>query len=226
VYDVKGANGRLVTLEITIDSGRLEDLMRLAVKTSRAPMTGGLRLRTTFDLPPGPQDVVEKLRLKGQFAVRGGRFTDPGVQQKVNDLSRRATGKNARDGLPKKVSSDFSALFALDGGTLSLQKLTFDVPSAVIDLDGRYRLRAETLDFKGNLVMDAKISETTSGFRSLMLKMVDPLFRRNGRTKVPIKIGGTRSNPSFGVDVRRVFKRQDDNLESGSPTHSTPSRKD
>jgi hypothetical protein len=63
VYDVEGVHGRLVTLDIDMPSGRLEDIM--AVKTSQPPMTGGLRLRTKFDLPPGDADVVDKLELDG-----------------------------------------------------------------------------------------------------------------------------------------------------------------
>jgi hypothetical protein len=34
---------------------------------------------------------------------------------------------------------------------------------------------------------------------------VDPLFRKNGRTVVPIKISGRRSQPEFGLDAKRVF---------------------
>ena len=38
---------------------------------------------------------------------------------------------------------------------------------------------------------------------------VDPLFRRGGRTVVPIRITGSRTEPSFGLDVKRVFTRRD-----------------
>jgi hypothetical protein len=44
-----------------------------------------------------------------------------------------------------------------------------------------------------------------SGWKSLLLKVVDPLFRKNGRTVVPITIRGTRENPRFGLDTKRVF---------------------
>jgi hypothetical protein len=206
VFDVKGAPGRRVTLDITIGKGRLEDVMRLAVNTPRPPMTGALQLNTKFELPPGDQDVVEKLQLDGRFAIMGGRFTNQDVQRKINELSRRASAKPL-DEDPKRVTSDFSGRFILGGGMLTLQKLTFDVPGAVVQLDGRYGLRRGTLAFSGNLFMDAKLSQTTSGFKSLLLKVVDPLFRRGGRTVVPIKVNGTRANPDFGLDVGRVFKR-------------------
>ena len=61
--------------------------------------------------------------------------------------------------------------------------------------------------FNGSLYMDAKVSQTTTGWKSLMLKVVDPMFRKDGRTVILIKIDGTRDEPSFGMDARRVFRR-------------------
>jgi hypothetical protein len=57
------------------------------------------------------------------------------------------------------------------------------------------------------MLMDAKLSQTQTGVKALLLKAVDPFFRKNGTSQLPIKIGGTRSDPSFGLDMRRVFKR-------------------
>ena len=206
VYDVEGVNGRLVTLDVDMPAGRLEDIMRMAGKTSQSPMTGGLRLRTRFDLPPGDVDVVDKLKLDGAFTIDDGRFTNAEVQQKINELSRRATAKKSGQA-PRTVASHFSGRFGLADGRLALSTLTFNVPGAIIDLSGHYSLRSETLAFTGSLFMDANVSQTTTGWKSLMLKAADPLFRKNGRTIIPIKISGTRSAPSFGLDVRRVFGR-------------------
>jgi hypothetical protein len=213
VYDLPGPAGRRVTLNITMDDGRLEDVMRLAVPTPRPPMTGALRLRTKFDLPPGDKDVVEKLLLDGRFVINGGRFTDRGVQQKIVELSTRARGnaKNASDqpAAPGVVTSDFAGRFSLGHGLLRLPTVTFDVPGAAIQLAGQYALERETIAFVGNLYMDAKISQTVSGWKSWLLKVVDPLFRKDGRTVVPIRISGTRNDPQFGVDVKRVFNKDD-----------------
>lgn len=204
IYDIEGLQGRIVTLDIEIAKGRLEDVMRLAVKTPQPTMTGGLCLNTNFELPPGDEDVVEKLRLDGAFTISDGRFTNAEVQQKINELSHRARGRK-RDQPQSKVGSDFSGRFKLRDGTLALTKLTFDTPGAIVELDGHYRLKTETLAFAGNLYMEAKVSQTVSGWKSLLLKVVDPLFRKNGRTVVPIKIAGTRDKPQLGLDATRVF---------------------
>ena len=204
VYDVEGVKGRVVTLDVDISSGRLEDVMRLAVRSARPPMTGALTLKTKFELPPGDRDVIEKLKLDGVFNIDNGRFTNVEVQKRINELSHRASAKKL-DAPRAGVGSDFSGRFKLGGGRLTLNKLTFDVPGAIVELDGRYGLRAESLSFSGNLFMDARMSQTVSGWRSLLLKIVDPFFRKNGRTVVPIKIAGTRDKPQFGLDTKRVF---------------------
>ena len=108
---------------------------------------------------------------------------------------------------PARVTSDFAGRFRLDNGRLGLSTLTFDIPGAVVSLNGNYSLRRQTLDFVGDLHMDAKLSQTTTGVKSLFLRIADPIFRRNGKTVVPLKIAGTRNNPQFGLDMKRVFNR-------------------
>jgi predicted nuclease with RNAse H fold len=88
---------------------------------------------------------------------------------------------------------------------MTLTNLTFDVPGASVALDGTYALRAETLDFRGVLRLDAKLSQTATGFKSILLRAVDPLFRRRGSSVLPIKVTGTIEDPSFGLDSRRLL---------------------
>ena len=71
---------------------------------------------------------------------------------------------------------------------------------------GVYAVRSEALDFKGSLYMDAKLSQTVTGLKSWLLKLADPVFRKNGRTVVPLSINGTRNSPHIGLDVKRVFR--------------------
>src|SRR5207247_838328 len=86
VVDTPGKHGRTVSLDVQIDQGRIEDVLRLAVKSPTPPMTGALKLKTKFVLPPGHEDVVKKLRLDGQFAIAGARFTSFDVQSKIDEL--------------------------------------------------------------------------------------------------------------------------------------------
>ena len=44
----------------------------------------------------------------------------------------------------------------------------------------------------------------------MALKVLDPLFAKKGGegTELPIKIQGKRSDPTFGLDRGRLFKRR------------------
>jgi len=203
-----GTHGRTVSLDVTIPQGRIEDIMTMAVKQKTPPMVGGMQLTTKFLLPPGQSDVVDRLRLNGQFTLSGAKFTNREVQKRIVELSRRGRGKVDTPASTETVASDFKGQFALGDAGLALRKLMFAVPGAQVQLDGSYALRREVLAFKGNLLLDAKVSQTVSGWRSLLLKIADPLFNRNGGgSSIPIKIEGTKDDPKFGLDMSRVFKR-------------------
>jgi hypothetical protein len=179
----------------------------LAVKTEKPPMTGALQLTTRLEIPPGDKDVVEKLLLDGKFQIAATRFTDPGIQRKIEELSKRASGK-VEVKQAAQVTSDFAGAFKLSNGILRIPTVAFDVPGAVVRLSGTYGLPSERIDFRGTLFLDAKVSETVTGFKSILLKMIDPLFKGpNGGSAIPIQISGQRTNPSFGLDRGRVFKR-------------------
>jgi hypothetical protein len=201
--------GRCVQLDITMDRARIEDVLKMAVKAQQPVMTGALQLRTKFLLPPGEADVAERLHLDGRFAIGGARFTNVDVQSKIRELSARSQGKTIEE-LNGRVLSDFTGTFKLGNGRLLLPALTFTVPGAQIDLAGNYALKPETLDFRGTMLMDATISQTQHGWKKLLLKAVDPFFRRkDGKdgSAIPFKIGGKRGDPQFGLDYGRVFKR-------------------
>jgi hypothetical protein len=205
VYEVEGVKGRQVVLDIDMPEARLEDIMRLSVQTPRPPMTGTLAMKTKFEIPPGDMDVVDKLRLDGRFTIENGRFMDADVQAKINELSTRASGRKAKQESKPGVTSDFAGRFRLRNGSLEMASLVFDVPGAVVDVSGRYGLRRGTLDFNGQLVMDAKVSETMTGWKSILLMIVDPFFRKEGKTVVPIRIQGTRNAPKFGINFGELF---------------------
>jgi uncharacterized protein involved in outer membrane biogenesis len=204
----KGEKGRTVSLDVAMDKSRIEDIMKMAVKSPTPPMTGALKLTTKLLLPPGDRDVADRLRLDGQFLIGQAKFTNYDVQAKIEELSKRASAKTAAD-TREHVASNFQGRFKLADGRLDLPDLTFDVPGAKVQLAGAYALKEEMLDFKGQLLLDAKISETVTGVKSVLLKAVDPLFKQKDGTgsEIPIKIAGSRNAPQFGLDTRRVFKK-------------------
>ena len=175
----------------------------------RVGRIGDVALQTDFLLPPGEADVIDRLRLAGQFGLESARFTDQGVQSKIAGMSQRARG--TPDGPSgENVMSDLKGRFRLQDGVLSMSNLTFTIPGATVNLQGNYGLRSEAIGFDGTLRMQATISEAAGGgMKSVFLKLVDPLFRsRNAGAVVPIKVTGTRKDPKFGLDVGRVFNKR------------------
>jgi AsmA-like C-terminal region len=203
----EGERGKSVVLDVVFNKGRIEDIIRLVTKAEMPLLTGPLEFHTKFDLPPRDADVMDRLRLNGQFGLKQARFTSPNLREKLRTLSRKGQGKPEDE----EAGSDVSRLtgqFTLWGGTLQLRNLQFQVESAAVLLDGSYVLRTEELDFRGKLRLAAKVSQTTTGVKSFFLKLVDPLFKKRGAgAEVPIKITGTREKPEFGLDVGKVFKR-------------------
>jgi hypothetical protein len=50
--------------------------------------------------------------------------------------------------------------------------------------------------------VDTKISKTSSGAKALLLKIMDPLFRKKKKGEiVPVHILGTYEKPQFGLDL-------------------------
>jgi hypothetical protein len=208
VVGTRGVKGRTVNLSVHITEGRIEDLLRLAVKSETPALTGRIVLRTDFHLPPGERDVIERLELQGQFDIDDARFA-PQVQQRLAGLSRRARGldENEKTG---RVDTDMSGAFRLRRSALALSNLAFAIPGAVVQLNGAYGLKSELIDFDGTLRMDATISQAAGGgVKGFLLKAIDPLFRKKGAgAVVPITVKGTKDDPRFGLDVGRVFKRK------------------
>lgn len=200
--------GKEITLDVTVDNGRIEDLLRLAVKADRPPLKGAINFRTKFDLPPGQGDLSDRLNLNGKFDVQQAQFTSPEVTAKIETLSRKAQGQPENKDAGSSVSQ-LKGNFVLDNGVIGFRGLTFTVTGAQVALDGKYGLNKEDLDFHGKLRMQAKISQTTTGVKSLVLKVVDPFFRKDGQTELPIKITGQRDHPSFGLDLGHKEKEKE-----------------
>ncbi len=79
--------------------------------------------------------------------------------------------------------------------------LGLNIPGADSDLAGKYTFAGEAVDFRGELRLDAKISQTQTGWKRWVLKPADHFFAKEGAgTLLRIKIDGTRDQPHFGRD--------------------------
>lgn len=200
-----GEKGKTVSLYASTKQARMEDILRLIVGKGKPFLTGAVDFRSKILIPPGPQDVLNKLNLDGQFSIPSAEFTSPKVEDRLETLSDRGRGISKKDEekrAPQTVASDFQGRFRLDNGVTSFSALSFSVPGAAIRLTGDYNLRTEAIDMKGLFRMQATLSDTQSGFKSLLLKPFDKIFEKNGAGfQVPITITGTKDHPEIGTDI-------------------------
>ena len=199
----KDVHGHDIELEVTLNPAKIQDLLTVGVRTQPPVMSGDIAMNCRLSLRPGEADVVDRLNLVGTFHVPGGVFHNEKLQKRIDDLSFRSQGKlNLLGKTPDEpIPSDLQGSFRLNQGVLSFSSLQFQIPGTDADLSGQYSLDGKVFDFHGTLRMKAKLSHMTKGWKSILLKPVDPFFHKDGAgTEVPFKISGTRSEPHFGLD--------------------------
>src|SRR5688572_453881 len=184
--------GKTVALDVKLRKGTIEDLLRLAMKGNKPILRGGLELKMQFELPPGKGEVSDRLKVKGTFALRDAQFTSTTVQEQIDNLSRRGQGR-PKDQAIDEVPSDLDGTFAMHRGRIEFSRLRFTVPGSEVRLAGTYLFDKEELDFHGELRLEARVSETMTGWKRLVLKPVDRFFAKEGAgTLLKIAVTGPR----------------------------------
>ncbi|HEY2456395.1 MAG TPA: hypothetical protein VGI13_03765 [Candidatus Acidoferrum sp.] len=216
--------GHLITLDVVATDAHMEDILSLAMKSAKPTMTGTTNIKTKLMIPPGKHKMLDRIQLDGNFSVSQGNFSDPDVREKLQALSRRALGE-VKDENAGSALSNMSGQFRVDKAIAMFHQLMFSVQGAKILLDGNYSIRGEALDFNGQLMLHAKLSQLTTGVKSLLLKPVDPFYAKNGvGSVIPISITGTRDAPMIEVRVlHKTIKKQmaaKQDKQEKSPTHS------
>jgi hypothetical protein len=185
------------SLGMAVSAGRIQDLLRL-VSSGPPGLNGEVSLRFRVQLPPGEKPFLERLRLTGDVGIGGGRFTNPETQQGLEHISRNAA--HGEDD-PAEVLSDIRGRVAVADGVARLSGVTFRVPGASARVEGTYHLITKRVDLRGKVRLEEKLSETTKGFKSLLLKALDPFFRKRKHISVvPVRITGSYGHTSIGLD--------------------------
>jgi len=223
VVQVNAPRGHDIELNVVLVHAQIEDLLKLGVRTDPPIMNGPVEMKTRLSLAPGDASVADRLKLVGTFHVPSGHFTNEKVQGRLDSLSLRSQGKvkQAREHDVENVPVDLQGVFTLSDGSLSFSYLHFLIPGTHVDMTGAYSLDGQTFDFRGKARLDAKVSQMTTGWKSILLKPVDPFFNKKGAgTEVPIKITGTESAPHFGLD----FSHKDEPANIVKNSDAAPKR--
>jgi hypothetical protein len=209
VVRVPGSPGHLVSIEANVPNGRIQDFLKLAIRSEKPALSGSVKIKAKLIFPPGKKRALEKISLDGDFGVAGGNWSSLAMREKLESLSRHAMGKPEEQDAGSAIT-DLAGNFFLRHGVLHFRELSFHVEGAAVTLAGTYSLVNGELDLAGHLTLQAKLSQTVNGTKSFFLRALDPFFKKNGAgTVLPIRISGTRVNPIFAVGVfHKSFDKQ------------------
>ena len=206
-------HGHDILLDVTVDRGRIEDILAISANRDQPFMVGNLSLgKTRLHLPPGKDKVMDKLTLDGDFHISQARFSNATMQGRIEELSLRGQGKpkEVKSTDPTSILSDMQGHFKLGGGMLQLPDLVYRVPGAEIVAQGAYGFNGGTLNFTGDARLEASLSQIVGGWKGFFLKPADHWLHKNGAgTDVPIRVDGTRKQPKFSIDRSRLGKTED-----------------
>jgi hypothetical protein len=203
----EGPKGRRITLDTKTRGGRLEDLVKLTTRVKTSPMVGAVNVDARLDIPPGEAEVIERMHLAGTFTVARARFTSETIQDRIDELARRGVDLPTDETIDD-VASNLRGTFRMANARLELRTFAFSVQGATVRLAGHYDVGREWLNFRGELRLQAKVSQTQTGWRRLVLKIFDPMLDGPGAgTVLPISITGPRNQPKFGADIKKAILR-------------------
>jgi hypothetical protein len=190
---------RSINLKVMMPNGDMRDLLRLAMKGPPF-MEGFINMKSSIDIPPLTSKVKQKLVLDGTFDLKAAKFLKSTIQDQIDQLSRRGQGQPKNEGIDEVISK-MQGSFHLENQVMTFRSLAFEVPGAAVSVAGNYDMGHDTLDFHGALKLDAKLSQTMTGWKRWVLKPADPFFAKNGAgTFLRIKIDGNAHQPKFGRD--------------------------
>jgi hypothetical protein len=201
-----GQHGKTATVDLTVRNGRIQDVLRLFVRGPKPALNGATSFRAHVIIPPEDRAFLRRVRLTGDFGIQGGEFTKPSVQTDVDTLSEKARGAKIpdkpEDEDPDRVISGLAGHVELRDATATLNDLFFVVPGASAQMHGTYNLESEAVNLHGTLKTDAEFSKMTGGFKSVLLKPFNVLFKRkHAGAVVPVHLVGTYAKPEVGLDL-------------------------
>ncbi len=198
--------GKTASIDMWTNSGRVEDVLSLFISEKTAPMSGAFTFAGHVDIPPGPRPFLSRMRMSGDFGVLGGKFANRETERdltRLSDSSEKNREKTA-DRPPANVLSDLKGHGSAVNGTATLSNITFTIPGAKAWMHGTYGLIDYKVDLHGTLRTTGDPSHATTGFKSVMVKVITPFFKKKRAAKlVPFKITGSYSNVKLSLDLGR-----------------------
>jgi hypothetical protein len=170
--------GKSLVLEMNTQEGRIEDVLLLFTHATKPAMEGDVHLRAKFVIPPGPPDFLSRLNVVGTFAIVQGHFTNQTTQEHIDRLSESAAGESKSDQKsdPRRAPAEISGAVSDRQGVARLENVLFEAPGIRGQLGGTFALHDKALAMNGVLETSGKLSDTTSGLKTILLKAIGPFW--------------------------------------------------
>jgi AsmA-like C-terminal region len=140
----------------------------------------------------------------------------PGEVKPVEIKSADAkTSQNVSDQNLEDVISNLAGHVEVRDGIAHFRDFSFAVPGAFAKVHGVYNLENKEVNLHGTLKTEAELSEMSTGFKSVLLKPLNVVFKKkHAGAEVPVHLIGTYKNPEFGLDL--PIKKSDDKAKAKS----------
>lgn len=191
-------------LDFTSQTTRVQDLLKIFTRAKPPAVYGPIQLRAHVSVPDSDAPFLRRLRLQGRFEIDRAAFGKARTQAKVNELSSRARGEDLDDNaVPDRVGAHLRGDVDMRDGVAHLSNVIFGVPGATAHGNGVFNVLTKRVDLHGTVAMEATVSEASSGFKSIVLKPFNFLFKKkNAGAVLPVSVTGAYPRPVVRVSVR------------------------
>jgi hypothetical protein len=196
-----GQAGKTTTVNVAVQDGYIEDILRVFVKEHKSALDGKANFQARVSWPSEGDNFIKKVKLDGEFAIDGAHSEHNLLQNDLIQLSKRASGKkNDKTPVDENVTMDLKGKVAMAKGIANLTDALFSVPGAQANLHGTYDLRSTKLDLRGDLKTETTLSNEETGAKAILLKPLDPLFKRkHAGAVIPVQMTGTFHDAHVGL---------------------------
>jgi hypothetical protein len=197
-----------VAITIETKDSQVWDLLKIVEKSS-PPVEGDVSFRAAVDVGEEPGRFLEKLNLKGDVSLDAMRLVKAERQQKVDAFSARVRkdAPGAQSGAGSAADAPGITMAArtqtrFEHGMAYFPDIRASMPGAEAHLHGTFNLLDTRIHLTGTVALEKGISHAVTGWKSVLLKPLSPLFKKkDAGAVVPIAVTGTAARPKVGSDL-------------------------
>ncbi len=194
---------RVVAVQLSTNRGDLEHLLEI-IEQETPTVAGKVSFQAAAQFTCGQGAFLQKLQLKGKASVQDVRFVKADKQTEMDAFSARVQAKSAGDPPddPVEVTANAWSDTTIQNGIANFPDIHVNLPGAQARLHGTFNLLSSKVDLTGRAALERNISHAVTGWKSVLLKPLAPIFRKkDAGAVVSIAVTGTADQPKIGQDL-------------------------